>query len=532
VQALHLALLPIFISACNGDKAAVDGNVSDGGSTATDTGETTGDGGDTAVDAGDGGDSGGSGDGGADSGGGGGDDGGDTGKDDDCDGKGVPCSLEGGKSLSEADARLIGEFTAEAGYSQGALGDVDADGIDDLYVGGPAISGGPGVVYIVTSAPSGDFDLGGAEARLEGLFDTDFFGVSASGLGDIDGDGHGDLLVGALRDSSGGTQSGAAYLFHGPFSGTADGEDAAVRWMGAEGDWLGYSVTGVGDFTGDGQRDVLVGAPLAGDDPYGVAYLFDSTDFGVRSASRAHASFAGVTDNQQLGSSLFEGGDFNGDGIEDLLVGSYAADYWRGTIWVYDGPVAGAYLTTDGDGAIYGGENGDNAGLGVAVDDLDGDGRDDVLVGSPLSDESTRDAGAVSLIVGPINTARILTSPDAKIVGEAADEGNYGTSLALADLDVDGELDLVVGAPGVAVYGQYDGAAYLHMGPFDADGSTSAADSRWAADLPGQIAGWQVDVAGDINDDGAPDVLVGAPFSSTPGAMAGGVAYLMYCSAI
>ena len=118
----------------------------------------------------------------------------------------------------------------------------------------------------------GSLDLALADAKLVGEGDRDEAG-DVSGAGDVDADGHDDVLVGSHSNDEGGTDAGAAYLVLGPITGTLDLSRADVKLLGEDAsDWAGDTVSGAGDVDADGQADLLVGAPY-GTDYAGTAYL-------------------------------------------------------------------------------------------------------------------------------------------------------------------------------------------------------------------------------------------------------------------
>jgi hypothetical protein len=181
----------------------------------------------------------------------------------------LPASLSGTVALSSATARLWGESAYDgAGVSLCGLGDQDGDGLDDLLVGawqgasyGSSSGSGRGVVYVLNGPVDGAFSLALAEARILGRVDLDYAGFSVACPGDLDGDGRADLLLGAYGAATGALDGGLAALFVGPFEGSMDLGAAQVRaYATANEDDAGYSVSGSGDFDGDGIPDLLVGA--------------------------------------------------------------------------------------------------------------------------------------------------------------------------------------------------------------------------------------------------------------------------------
>jgi hypothetical protein len=188
---------------------------------------------------------------------------------------------------SMADATLVGEDAGDwAGDNVSDAGDVDSDGHDDLLVGALRNSEGAhyaGAAYLVLGPVTGSRDLSLADAKFLGENPFDYAGT-VSGAGDVDGDGHDDLLVGAMYNGQGGSDAGAAYLVLGPVTGTLDLSQADVKLVGEDAyDHAGETVSGAGDVDGDGRADLLVGAPWA-DDYVGNAYLI----YGGASDSSAH----------------------------------------------------------------------------------------------------------------------------------------------------------------------------------------------------------------------------------------------------
>ena len=131
---------------------------------------------------------------------------------------------------------------------------------------------------------TGELGLSAAavDAMLIGENDTDEAGASVSGAGDVDGDGFDDLLVSASNEDSGGPGAGAAYLVLGPITGDLDLSEADAKLLGEiDNDNAGYAVSGAGDVDGDGLDDLLIGTPEndAGGTQAGAAYLWLGRSF-------------------------------------------------------------------------------------------------------------------------------------------------------------------------------------------------------------------------------------------------------------
>ena len=168
------------------------------------------------------------------------------------------------RNLAAADAKFTGEVAGDfAGLSVSTAGDVNGDGFDDVLVGAPYANAGGGVAYLLLgSTEPSTRSLHAADAQLWGDPDGEFAGISIAGAGDTDGDGFGDVLVGAVDNADGGYMAGAAYLMLGSASPASLFLDTAeAQFSGAAaGDNAGFGVAGAGDVDGDGLADLLVGA--------------------------------------------------------------------------------------------------------------------------------------------------------------------------------------------------------------------------------------------------------------------------------
>jgi hypothetical protein len=334
-----------------------------------------------------------------------------------------------GRDLSQADAKLVGERAYDrAGSSVSGAGDVDGDGHDDLLVGTPNNRDGRapvGAAYLVLGPVTGTLDLSLADAKLVGEQDGDFAGSvgSVSGAGDVDGDGHDDLLVGA----SGNDPGGAAYLVLGPVTGTLNLSWADAKLVGeGASDFAGQTVSGAGDVDGDGHDDLLVGARFndQGGAWAGAAYLVLGPVTTTRlDLSLAEAKLVGETPIDYAGNSVSGAGDVDADGHDDVLVGAYFNDRGgdqRGAAYLVLGPVTGTLDLSLADAKLVGEKPDDHAGWSVSgAGDVDGDGHDDLLVGAPAPYHGP---GAAYLVRGPVTGTLDLSLADAKLLGEKSDE--------------------------------------------------------------------------------------------------------------
>lgn len=364
------------------------------------------------------------------------------------------------------------------GSALAAGDDLDGDGVPELLLGAPALpgaAGAPGHARAVLG------DTGRELFRLQTSGPADLFGFAVACAGDADGDGLRDLLVGgpgAAPQPAG----GEARLFS-----SATGLLLATLQAGTGDTWdgFGHALCDAGDLDGDGHGDFVVGGPsLSGEQPgllraYGAdaAPLFDAS---------------GVAAGDQFGFALAGAGDVDLDGVPDLLVGAPAGGYAR----VVSGAGGGTLLTLPGAGGGF-------ARALCAAGDIDGDGVPDLAVGAPLFHRVDILSGAGGGLLRRFE----------KLGGE------FGSALApLGDTDADGVPDLLVGAPAEAVAaGAGGGAAFV----------TSGATGQNLFKFAGATAGARLGAAAaaaDLDGDGRPELLLGAPGESGPGGTTGGAA--------
>lgn len=227
-------------------------------------------------------------------------------------------------------------------------------------------------------------------------------------------------------------------------------------------------------------------------------------------------------------------GDINGDGYDDLVIGAFRQlGDAPGKVYIVYGQAAALsseLLSASGVVTLTGASNGDQTGIAVAVGDLNGDGFDDVAIGSNKDDSSSTDAGAVYVIYGKtaaISSQTLSASVGARLTGEVAGD-SAGISLAIVDVNADGFKDLIIGATKNDDAGSNAGAVYVTPGSATSlSGSSSLGPTR---EYSGKAAGDQLGgsvAGGDIDGNGTNDIIAGAPINGD-GGVGAGAAFVVY----
>ncbi|MGV8712933.1 MAG: integrin alpha, partial [Nitrosomonas sp.] len=380
-------------------------------------------------------------------------------------------------------------------------GDINGDGFDDVIVGAPHafIHGhynGSGVSYVIFGKASGfnaTMNMSSLDGNngfsLIGGESYDLSGYSVSIVGDINGDGLDDLIIGAPVESRG-VGAGSSYIMFGRTSGfeaeidlsDLDGNNG-FRLNGIN-NHTGRSLSNAGDMNGDGFSDLMIGAQ-------DFAYIV----FGKASGFAAEVNLADLDGNNgfrleqvatydDLGRSVSGAGDINGDGFDDVIVGASGADtngMDSGSSYVIFGKASGFTATMDLsklDGTngfrLDGTNNYSLSGSSVSgAGDINGDGFDELLVGEPFSGANGNSSGANYIIFGKasgFSATLALADLDGRngfrIDGLTAYDGLGGGSSA-GDVNGDGFDDLIMSAAGADPNGINSGSSYVIFGSRD-----------------------------------------------------------------
>ncbi len=414
----------------------------------------------------------------------------DNGKDDDCDGTANGCGM-GDVSLDDADA----EYASPDGYdgcgvSVSGAGDFNGDGFADFVAGAEGDGSTPGKAYVVlgSATPTAGW-LDDAGVRADGPAAGVEAGATVAGGADVNGDGYDDVVVASPYYTA-----AAIYLWLGSPTPTGVTLGEGVVWTPPTNANYGSEMAMLGDFNGDGFSDTLVGA---------------SDEYATRSGAVFLVPGSGSPESETLGSDTVEwsalrydtvssvaaGGDLDGDGFPDALV----SDKVVNAAYVMFGGPFPVSCTLDSADATFTGVADSWAGSAVGgAGDVNMDGYSDFLVGA--SGDNAPDAGETYLVLGGSGLATTtLDSVGVPYVGVTSGSLS-GTSVAGEDVDGDGYSDIIIG----------DATSdYLFRGSAAPAGADLSAADATISNADGGSP--RLAAAGDFDDDGHGDLVVGAP---------------------
>jgi hypothetical protein len=452
-------------------------------------------------------------------------------------------------------------------YSVNRAGDINGDGFDDILIANAGYNNGTGRVYVVFGGFEGinsTSDIMNPTLlndtygfKMDGETPNAYFGYSASGAGDINGDSFADIIIGSPKVNY--SDAGRVYVIFGGVdvgsNGTINitslnGSDGFVM-IGEESNWTlqnsGFAVNGAGDMNGDGYDDIIIGGPwykrrfdqpghgyvvFGGVAVGGNGTLYLATLNGVNGFYLAE----GTTSADIIsGIAVSSAGDLNHDGYGDIIYGEEGCNYPSGCAYVIFG---GSYLANGTTQQIYlpdppygfqidSGIDFTPQAIGASVSglgDINGDGIDDVIIGAP---DSNRLSGCSYVVFGAeglnfINKRLTISDFNGKNGFVITGQGHTGTSVSGGgDVNGDGYNDMLIGAPAeksfvgrtyvvfggpkVGNQGKINLASlhngYALTGPYEGDPSGECTEA----------SGEVVSILGDINGDAISDLAIGAP---------------------
>ncbi len=406
-------------------------------------------------------------------------------------------------------------------------------------------------------AGQGIFDLGTLDGsngfRLDSTFISAIPGVpvgsSVSSAGDINGDGFDDVIIGAPNTYLDHRDSVSDFVVLGKASGF-DAQMDLSKLDGSNGFRLdlaagsGETVSNAGDVNGDGFDDVIIGASYPapnGLSDFGSSYVvlgkasgFDSQmDLSKLDGSNG---FRMVDAVYSAGMPVSSAGDINGDGFDDVILGSSSAgSHSSGSSYVVFGRASGfdasmnlASLNGNDGFRLDGAAQNDDSGVSVSgAGDVNGDGFDDVIVGAAGADPHGEGSGSSYVVFGrasgfdaSMNLASLNGNNGFRLDGVAEGDLLGGVVSNAGDVNGDGFDDVIVSATGADPNGDNSGSSYVVFGRasgFDASMNLSSLDGSNGFRLDGAAkydhSGQSVSGAGDVNGDGYDDVIIGVPQS-------------------
>ncbi|AYQ57298.1 alpha integrin [Bathymodiolus thermophilus thioautotrophic gill symbiont] len=455
----------------------------------------------------------------------------------------------------------------KSGWSVSSAGDVNGDGLDDLILGSPETAfsdndnvGRSYVVFGKTNATvidlsniasgTGGFVINGAQAN-------DYNGYSVSSIGDFNGDGLDDLIIGSRkRESDGNSVIGKSHVVFGKTDGTVVnlsnlGTGGLVINGEQPNDHNGYSVSSAGDVNGDGLDDLIIGAWGMNNNAGRSYVLFGVAGNPTIDLSNIVSGTGGFAINGEnaggfSGYSVSSAGDVDGDGFDDLIIGAWGIDSAKGRSYVVFGKTDGTIVDLSNIASGIGGFaiNGDDvhnvSGSSVSsAGDVNGDGLDDLIVGSIIAENNR---GKAYVVFGKkegsaVNLGDIASGTGGFVIRGEKDGDKSGHSVtSIGDFNGDGLDDLAIGTNQINGVDKenYPGETYVVFGKAD---GTAIELSDIASGSGGFIirgekdkdwSGVSVSSAGDVNGDGLDDLIVGSPQADPNDNNNAGKAYVVF----
>ncbi|MFI5171671.1 MAG: FG-GAP-like repeat-containing protein, partial [Chitinophagales bacterium] len=336
---------------------------------------------------------------------------------------------------------------------------------------------------------------------------TAYFGYSVSDAGDLNGDGYEDVVVGAYGYDNPEPSEGRVYIYYGTPTGINTTAGTILESNQASA-FFGDKVAAAGDVNNDGYDDLIVAATYYdnGQTDEGKVFIYHGSAAGL--ITTPAVTMESNQASARFGNGISGNGDLNNDGYDDVIVGSYLYDNGQaneGLVYIYMGsatginPIAAQILEQNQISSYFG--------RSVSIiGDVNGDNFDDIIVGADGWDNGQTDEGRAFVFHG--NSSGVNTTASS-IMESDYEDAYFGNSVAgSGDVNNDGFDDVIVGA----YYYAYNGKAFVYHGSASGIITTPATT---LSDIPGSnYFGKSVSTAGDFNNDGYADVIVGGYLSS------------------
>ncbi|MCX6256870.1 MAG: VCBS repeat-containing protein [Bacteroidia bacterium] len=395
------------------------------------------------------------------------------------------------QKISDTQGNFTGILNSDDEFGEPAyIGDLNGDGISDIAVGSRYDNDGGtdrGAVYILFMNSNGTVNSYQKISDTQGNFndplaDNSYFGWTVTGIGDLNGDGHPDIAVSSFNvsmvwiiflNANGTVQS---------YQKIGDGLGGFPAGVISSGDFFGISVRSIGDFNNDGKQEIAVGAEKTNDGgtAHGAFYIFNLTSSGTvqsyHKISQTSGNFtATLTTDCRFGRTIVPIGDLNSDGVTDLAVSAIFDNdggTHRGAFYILfmnqNYTVNSWQKISDTQGNFTGVlDDNDQFGIGLSgIGDLNGDGTPDIAVGANQDDDGGENRGAVWILFlntyGTVNSFQKISNTTGNFNAVLDNDDYFGGIISfLGDFNNDGHPEIVVGAPYDDDGGYNHGAVYI-----------------------------------------------------------------------
>lgn len=423
-------------------------------------------------------------------------------------GEGIALVYHGTASGPENDPaiRITGKDSmSRFASSVAAAGDVNGDGYSDVIISSTPLTGS--VSYIHFGSNAGIKKQ--AEVTLDDITPALGFADEAAGIGDVNGDGLSDVMIGALNyDEEPRNNIGKIYAYYGSPAGLSSASSQTVESNQSSSGFASGLQT-AGDVNGDGYSDVIIGAANydQGLSDAGAAFVYYGGATGIQNTPSWSAY--GTQQAAAFGRSVTFAGDVNGDGYGDVAISSLLYDNSAGAdagrIYIYHSGATG--LESSPAQILEGTQPSSAFGYGMApAGDVNGDGFGDFVAGAWGSENGVLQNTGKILVYYGSDTG--LSSTPGFVYQPTIAEASLGESVSAGDFNGDGYSDIVAGASFYTNAENKEGAVYIFKGGLA--GISNENIQMIEGDQEDAAFGVSVSTAGDINGDAFSDLVIGA----------------------